>query len=139
MKKKFVLDNSVTMAMAFEDEKNAYSVRVIKTFGDGYEAIVPVLWRLEVANVLLMAIRKKRITIAEGHRFTTLLSKLPISIAEDPKHSEMENLLSLGHDFGLTSYDASYLSVALHEGLPIATNDKGLKKAAKKAGIKIFK
>lgn len=49
---RFVLDNSVVMAWYFEDEANAYTTAVLESLAGG-EALVPAIWPLEVANVLL--------------------------------------------------------------------------------------
>ncbi|WCR57254.1 MAG: hypothetical protein PG979_001311 [Rickettsia asembonensis] len=46
--------------------------------------------------------------------------------------------MDLALQYGLTLYDASYLELALHCGLPIATLDKSLKQPSKAAGIVVL-
>jgi predicted nucleic acid-binding protein len=47
--------------------------------------------------------------------------------------------LASARAFQLTAYDAVYLELARREGLPLATLDKGLRAAAKKAGVALLK
>ena len=76
--KRFVLDCSVAAAWCFADEKNSYVDTVLESFCEGYEALVPPLWVLEVVNVLALAERRKRLLPAETEHFFELYSTLPI-------------------------------------------------------------
>jgi predicted nucleic acid-binding protein len=44
----------------------------------------------------------------------------------------------LARTYKLSSYDACYLELAVREGLPIATLNKALRKAAKKDDVGLF-
>ena len=68
-----VLDCSVTMAWCFEDECDELADAVLGVFGET-EVWVPALWPIEVANVLLVAERRGRLTSAGSARFIELLS-----------------------------------------------------------------
>ena len=133
-----VVDNSVHKAWAFEDEADKYCERVLDSFSHA-TALVPCLWPTEVANVLCVAERRKRITRADALRFLQLLAQLPITIADSPDSGNIQSLYLLATDYGLSAYDASYLQLALLEGLPLATRDSALCKATKKAGGRLFK
>ena len=135
MNPSFVLDCSVTMAWCFEDESSPYADAVLSSLKQT-KALVPSLWMLEVANVLLMAERKKRLQEADMLHFTHLLSRLPIHVNEVPL--VMTDLILLGQMHQLTSYDACYFRLALLYGLPLATLDEKLKHAATKAGILLY-
>jgi predicted nucleic acid-binding protein len=52
--------------------------------------------------------------------------------------SMLNSLLPLAREHKLSAYDAAYLDLAIREGLPLATLDKGLKRAAVKAGVSIY-
>jgi len=99
------------------------------------EALVPSLWPLEVANVLLVAERTKRLTKAQSMRLLKLLYDLPIIAENTTTERAWGEVLSLGRDYSLSSYDASYLELAMREGLPLATQDGSLKRAARKCGV----
>jgi predicted nucleic acid-binding protein len=97
---------------------------------------VPVLWCYEVGNGLLMAYRRKRISLEQVDGFLTRLKALPIDAAQS-NPSEIFALPALAHKHGLTNYDTAYLAVALSSNLPLATADKGLRRAATSAGVAI--
>ena len=63
----FVLDNSIVMSWCFEDEASAYADQVLDAL-HADEAIVPGIWPLEVANVMVVAERRKRLSKAETTR-----------------------------------------------------------------------
>lgn len=50
----------------------------------------------------------------------------------------MGETLSLARAHRLTTYDAAYLELAVREGLPLATQDTDLKRAAKEIGVATF-
>lgn len=133
----FVLDCSVTMSWCFEDESDVYSESVMDRLGE-CEAVVPWIWTLEVANALITAERRARMTEADTSRFLRLLAGMPILMDVTPPAKTMDDLIALGRTHGLSAYDAAYLDAAMREALPIATLDAGLKAAATKAGVSIL-
>ena len=136
--KSFVIDNSVVMAWYFEDEASDYTVAILESLSK-YDCIVPSIWPLEVANTLIVGERRGRGTEARAARFIALLDALPIHVdPETTKHALLDTL-QLAREHHLSSYDAAYLELAMREGVPLATQDKALKKAALKCGLKIFK
>lgn len=94
---------------------------------------VPALWHLEMANVLLMALKRKRITTAEARQAEHLIQALPV--VTDNTRPDIGKLLAIGREFGLTAYDAAYLELALRLGLTLFTFDTALARAARKAGV----
>ncbi len=132
----FVLDNSVTMAWCFADEANAYT-RDIRRQLDENDALVPVVWPFEVANALLVAERRGRITEAQTGRFLEFLSTMPVTVDTDTDPSELQMVL-VGREHGLTAYDACYLELAMRNGLPLATQDAQLRAAAGRAGVPVM-
>ena len=133
----FVLDCSVAMAWCFSDESDAYSEAVLDGLADN-EALVPSLWPLEVGNVLLVAERRRRLTAAHTTRFLELLSALPITIDKETPEYALGRILSLAREHSLSSYDATYLELAMRAGLPLATRDARLIKAAKRSGARLL-
>ena len=137
--KRFVLDCSVAAAWCFADEKNSYVDTVLESFSEGYEALVPSLWVLEVVNVLALAERRKRLLPAETEHFFELYSTLPISLDHAMTTvTEHRELLPLCRTQGLTAYDAVYLQTAIRSGIPLATQDKPLRAACRKCGVSVF-
>ncbi|RJP21122.1 MAG: PIN domain-containing protein [Candidatus Abyssobacteria bacterium SURF_5] len=137
MTARFVVDNSVIMAWCFEDVGDRFAEAVLESL-ETCEAVVPAIWPLEVGNVLLVAERKKRLSQADVIRFVSLLYDLPIVIEQETPERMLKEILALAREQHLTTYDASYLDLAMRLGLPIATRDQSLSKAAKKSRVPAF-
>ncbi len=71
-------------------------------------------------------------------RFVGLLLDLPIAVEHESSEHIVEELLFLGRQQGLSSYDASYLNLAMREGIPLATRDDRLRAASKKCGVTLI-
>ena len=136
----FVLDNSVAMRWLLASNKPSdqrYADSVLKSLVNA-EAVVPNLWHLEAANVLLSAASRKDIEISAIERFTSQLEDLPITVDTLTANQVFGHTMSLAKAYRLSSYDAAYLELALRQRLPIATLDKDLLKAAKRSDIEIY-
>lgn len=138
MKGDFVVDNSVVMAWCFQDEASQYADAILGSL-EVFKAIVPSIWPLEVGNVLLVAERRKRLSEADSTRFIALLTELPITIEQESPERMMREILALAREHQISSYDASYLDLAMRKGVPIATLDDGLIKAAERSQVPIMK
>lgn len=133
----FVLDCSLTVAWFFEDETGRYAEAVEDSLATT-EAVVPSLWPLEVANALLMGERRKRATEATVTTFLGLLAALPISVDDATAGRAWPSSLHLARTYQLSLYDATYLELALRQGLPLATLDDKLAAAATAAGVPAY-
>lgn len=131
----FVIDTSVTMAWCFEDEATEATDSVLDRLRDDQVA-VPAVWPLEVANVLLVAERRARLSEAQAGRFVELLGQLPIEV--DGSSADIDRIVAAGRRHALSSYDASYLVLAERLGLAIATLDRRLAEAARRVGIQLL-
>ena len=101
-------------------------------------ALVPMLWPLEVANVLLMAERRHRIVSAERSQALGWFAALPIEIDYEAAHPAWADLPALAVQHRLTAYDAAYLELARRRGLPLATLDQELAAAARAEGLGVL-
>ena len=131
----FVIDTSVAMAWCFQDEATQATEAVLDLLRTD-QAVVPAIWPLEVANVLLVAERRGRLSEAQASRFLELLAQLPINVDTSP--TDMAGIVATGRRHTLSSYDASYLLLAERLGATLATLDKPLAKAARKAGVQLL-
>ena len=126
----FVLDCSVTMSWCFEDENSQYAAKVLEKLKTD-SVLVPRLWHLEVLNVLLIAERQRRITTDKSDVFLNYLTNLPIETDVMPVTIQDKEIIALARKYQLSAYDTAYLSLAVGENIMIATQDRGLKAAAK--------
>lgn len=136
--KSFVLDCSVAVAWFFEDETDSYCEAVAEALVSA-NALVPSLWPLEVGNALLMGERRKRTSEAKVTQFVTLLNSLPITPDDETATRAWTEGLRLARSHNLSAYDAAYLELALRRGIPLATLDDKLKKAAAAVGVRFYK
>jgi predicted nucleic acid-binding protein len=134
----FVLDGSVPLAWYFKDEADPYADAIAARF-PGVQAIVPVIWPLEVANAVLMGERRKRSTEAQAAKWLGYLGSLPIAVDDETNVRAWGDVLSLARANKLSAYDAAYLELALRRGLRLATLDDRLKAAAVAVGVGEYK
>ncbi len=132
-----VIDASVTLSWCFSDEENDSALQTLNALAEG-EAVVPAIWTLEVANVLLLAERRGRLARAESEQFLALLEKLPITVDTTSICAISPHIMALGRDYQLSSYDAAYLELAMREGIPLATIDTLLLNAMTRLGVSTF-
>lgn len=133
----FVLDASIALSWCFVDESTPVTISLLEKL-ESEMAYVPQLWSLEIGNILVMAQRRKRITYAKITEFLSILENLNIQVDQETDSRGFSYILPLAHSENLTTYDAAYLELAMRLGLPLATKDQDLKKAAKKLGIKTY-
>ena len=132
-----VLDPSLALSWYFEDERTSAANALLDQVAD-QGAIVPGLWRLEIANGLRTAIRRKRIDTAFRDRAIAQLACLPITVDPDTDRYAWTTILQLADRFGLTPYDAAYLELAQRRTLPLATLDGPLRAAAPALGVALL-
>jgi predicted nucleic acid-binding protein len=140
---RFVLDASVTLSWLLRDasSRNApYAFAVLNALrAPGVSAEVPVTWGLEIANVIARGEAKAQITEAQSEAFLELLNAASIQADAATFTHALSNTLHLARRYRLSSYDASYLELALRSALPLATLDGDLQRAADKAGVEQLK
>jgi len=96
---------------------------------------VPAIWPFEVANALIVAERRKRITVAQVTALLQRMAGLRISVDPIQLGTAFNQILSVARQNDLTEYDAAYVELALREALPLATRDDKLRRAATRVGI----
>jgi predicted nucleic acid-binding protein len=131
-----VVDASLTAAWCFEDEQTQYARNVLR-HAESLDFLVPAIWPVEMANVLLVNERRKRITPNDTIRAVTLFKELAIQVDRAGNLQPFDATLLLARAHGLSAYDASYLELALREGLALATLDNRLRTAAQEAGVRL--
>jgi len=129
-----VLDASLTLTWYFEDETTAAAEELLDIVAQT-GAVVPPLWRLEVASGFQAGIRRKRIDTAYRDASLADLERMPITVDADVDAHVWTTTLSLSDRCGLTVYDACYLELAQRRGLPLATLDRDLRAAGQALGI----
>jgi predicted nucleic acid-binding protein len=132
-----VIDSSVALTWCFEDEASPKSDALFEQVRDE-GAVVPGLWHLEVANVLLQAEKRGRITAADITMRLELIAELPIDTDNETTARAWREILALARVEGLTTYGAAYLELAIRRGLPLLTKDQALIAAAQRTGVAVI-
>jgi predicted nucleic acid-binding protein len=132
-----VLDSSATLAWIYSDETTNPIRHLFDAVGDE-GAVVPALWRLEIANSLTVAVRRGRIAADFRRAALTDLALLDIAIDDQTDVHAWGETLRLADLFQLTAYDAAYLELAQRRNLPLATLDGELRAAAKSLGFDLM-
>ena len=127
----FVLDASITACWAFDDEDHPDARSAFDRMR-AEEGVVPCLWWFEVRNILIVNERRRRIAESETASFLLNLSLLRLRVDRSPDENAV---LRLARAHRLSVYDAVYLELAQREGLPLATLDADLRRAAAGEGV----
>jgi predicted nucleic acid-binding protein len=133
----FVIDNSVALAWCFEDEQTAGIMALLdRVIHAG--AIAPQLWPIEALNGLSTAERRGRISREVRHRLAGFLRALPIEIDDEMATRSWNTTAHLAEQHRLTTYDATYLELAMRRSAPLATSDTALIAAAQIVGVPLL-
>jgi predicted nucleic acid-binding protein len=125
-----VLDASVALAWALPNEPRVDDARAIFRQVARQGASVPALWRVEVGNGLLIAERRGRIRPERTERICRTFLALPIALDVETNTRAWNASMALARKHSLTLYDALYLELAGRLGLPLASFDAALTRAA---------
>jgi predicted nucleic acid-binding protein len=134
----FVIDASATLPWCFAEEATRWTEGLLDRLQAGEEARVPAHWPIEVLNGLIMAVRRKRIDLDRVTRFAGDLAALPIRIEPPHAPAAWNAVIQVAAEHNLTIYDAAYLELAQRTGLPLATLDGDLLKAARAKGAPLL-
>jgi predicted nucleic acid-binding protein len=136
---RFVLDASVALAWFVDNPVASYAIQVRKSLSRDARAVVPGLWHLEMANGFAVAERRGILSPTNSTAGIAALEHLLAQVIESgAEFIPMKQLLTTARDFQLSAYDAVYLDTARRAGLPLATLDKRLLAAARRAEVELY-
>ena len=133
----FVLDSSVALAWALPDESNPILDPLLKGLTTE-RVMVPPIWPLEIGNVLLVAVRRGRLTAQDMTHLVREFRALPVEIDIMSTEESFKETLFLAGKYELTTYDSSYIELARRRNLPLATLDTKLRKVCLATHIKLL-
>jgi predicted nucleic acid-binding protein len=139
-----VLDASVAGGWIFPAQNTTYKKAVLAAITQA-SALVPALWHIEVANMLVKKIKVGQLSqpaieplLSYVDGLSLVTEELEMTQAARAKIWTVKTQVLVAIKHGLTSYDAAYLALAMRSGLPLATTDEALVQAAKRSGVPIF-
>ena len=134
----FIADSSVGVAWAVHSQASDASDQLLEEVAAGTPVIVPALWPFEVANSLLVLLRRKKLRAEEREQALAALARLPLVLDEDGPRLALGRISELAAEHGLSVYDATYLELAVRRKLPLASRDGALCKAAQSCRVKLL-
>jgi predicted nucleic acid-binding protein len=94
---------------------------------------------LEVANALMVLVRRRKLTEDERQTALGWLRVLPLRIDHEMSSLAFSRLSELATAHHLSVYDATYLELAQRRNLVLSCNDAPLRKAAVQCGVRLWK
>ncbi|HSA79971.1 MAG TPA: type II toxin-antitoxin system VapC family toxin [Geminicoccaceae bacterium] len=131
-----IVDSSIVLSWCSPDETSGEADAIQTTVAE-HGALAPGHWPLEVANALLMAVRRRRIDARFCAAALRDLATLPIALDSETSARAWHDTLRLAEAHHLTVYDAAYLELAQRRKLPLATLDRALSAAAGALGVAV--
>lgn len=138
MTRAFIADASVAVGWVHPAQATPATAAMLDALADGATLEVPALWPLEVANALLVLVRRRKLSEDERHTGLGWLRGLPLRIDAEAASLAFSRLSELAAAHQLSVYDAAYLELAQRRRLPLACTDGPLRKAAKHAGVDLW-
>ena len=137
-----VLDNSINTRLLWPDsgspDSNRYAFDVLSQATNGSVFHVPTIWHYEAAHVAAGLVRTGQVSQASAVNYFEQINLLPIVTDVSSHANAAKATFALSIQFGLSVYDAAYLELVLRLGGMLATNDKRLRAAARRAGASLF-
>jgi predicted nucleic acid-binding protein len=138
MSSPFVADCSIGIGWVHPTQATELTQRLLAEAKTGAPVHVPSIWHLEIANALLVAVRRKLMTESHRQAGLALLNQLKLVVDHETCNVAFSTISDLAVKNSLSAYDASYLELARRKSIPLGSRDEPLKAAAKKSGVKLL-
>ena len=133
-----MVDASFIGSLLLPDKKNDKILTLSKKISI-QDVYGPPLLQIEVSNILIMAHRSKRLTLAQLDDAFTIFDQLKIRFDVSFSPRQRDQLVRLAVSHGLTAHGSNYLEIALRLKAGVATHDKNLQAACDKEKIKVIR
>lgn len=135
---RLVVDASIATAWVHPAQATTQTNALLIQVGQGTRVVVPALWPLEMANVLLVLERRKKLTAEERATALKALRALAFTLDYEMSVLAFTELSQLASTLTLSIYDAAYLELALRLKLPLACKDGPLRDAARRRRVQVL-
>lgn len=138
MTRAFVADASVAIGWVHPAQATKQTAAMLDAIADGATLEVPALWSLEVANALVVLVRRRKLVEDERQAGLGWLRGLRVRVDHEMSELAFSRLSELAAAHQLTVYDAAYLELALRRRLVLGCKDGPLRGAARHAGVSLW-
>mgnify|MGYP001617472705 CR=1 FL=1 len=132
----YVLDCSFTSSLFLPDESSDSTRLFFIKLKSSDVIFVPSLWWHETANVLKSATKRKRLNFNETLGIIDLIEKLPLQTDGYCGFQHSKEIFKLAQMYDLSSYDATYLELAIRTKSKLLSHDKEINSVSFKIGLK---
>jgi predicted nucleic acid-binding protein len=134
----FIADASVAVGWVHPAQATKHTAAMLDAIADGATLEVPALWALEVANALIVLVRRRKLTEGERQAGLGWLRGLRVRVDHDMSELAFSRLSELAAAHQLSVYDAAYLELAARRRLVLGCKDGPLRAAARHAGVSLW-
>ena len=134
--KKYVIDNSAIIPLFFKEDGTLFIQELLGKKNETF--IAPAFLAIELSNVFTTGIRRQKITQAEAAQYLHAFQKLDLELLDYPSPKNLQHVLDLATQTGLSFYDALYLGLAEQQRAILVTHDKQLRLESQKRGIEVL-
>jgi predicted nucleic acid-binding protein len=134
----FVADSSIAIGWVHPSQATDLTRRLLGEARAGSPIHVPSIWHLDIANALLVAVRRKLMTDDQRRRGLALLGQLRLEVDAETGARAFSTTSDLAVEHSLSSYDAAYLELAIRKSLPLGSRDELLRAAARNRGVALL-
>jgi predicted nucleic acid-binding protein len=135
---RLVVDASIAAAWVHPGQATAETDAILDEIARGAKVVVPALWPVEMANVLLVLERRKKLAATERAAALSALRSLALTVDHEMSGLAFTELSRLATELTLSVYDAAYLELALRLKVPLACKDGPLREAAKRSRVVVL-
>jgi predicted nucleic acid-binding protein len=138
MSEGFIADSSVGVAWGVHSQASATTEDLLDRVAAGAPLVVPTSWPFEVANAMLVLLRRRRILAADRARALGALARLPLVVDDEGPRLAFGRISELAAEHRLSVYDATYLELAMRRRLQLASRDEVLREAARSCSVRVL-
>lgn len=139
MTRAFVADASVAIGWVHPAQSTAQTQAMLDAISVGATLEAPAIWPLEITNALTVLVRRQKLTANERRTALGWFRGLPVRIDVEMASLAFSTLADIAFTHDLSVYDAAYLEIAQRRNLPLACHDGPLRRAARRAGVRLWK
>ncbi len=138
MTRAFVADASVAVGWVHPGQATKQTAAMLDAIAAGATLEVPALWPLEVANALIVLVRRRKLAEDERQAALGWLRGLRVRVDHEMSEVAFSRLSELAAAHHLPVYDAAYLELAARRRLVLGCQDGPLRAAARHAGVSLW-
>jgi predicted nucleic acid-binding protein len=134
----FVADASVAIGWVHPAQATEQTAAMLDAMAEGATLEVPALWPLEVANALVVLVRRRKLTDDDRQTGLGWLGGLRVRVDHETSALAFSRLSELAVTHQLSVYDAAYLELAVRRRLVLGSKDGPLRAAAAHVGVRLW-